>query len=397
MNETGPEQPVTESAQDSGKEDLRPYAEVTSIRTVVRDGWYNAFTDLISWKDYFWLAYRRGLGHHGERTTVAESGNSFSVILRSGDLRRWHEAQVFEPPLGIVDGSGVGQCHFCSTGERLYAFFPVQTPGASGCIWRSWTADGVRWSEPEALTLGDYHPYTWRVRWHEGRFYSAICYLEHEEGPLDLIVSDDGIHWSKYAEIAAFSPHKFTEETELYWRSDGELWCVARSWGPALLYWSRPPYTEWHEGVLLPAGCDAPVICETDDEVYLAGRCSMWQQEPDPGGAKTFNTFNHAESPFARSGTTGLYLLRRDNAQLLVTFPPGADASYCGLVSVEPGKLIMSYYSDVAYISEQVRPMHYPEYRYKRSECDIYIAEIEVGEHPAPVWYGRPSDIKIVD
>ena len=42
----------------------------------------------------------------------------------------------------------------------------------------------------------------------------------------------------------------------------------------------------------------------------------------------------------------------------------------------------MSYYSDVAYVSGEVRPMHFPEYRYKESESDIYIAEIEVGEHP---------------
>jgi len=391
MNETGPEQPEAESTQDSGKEDLKPYAEVKSIRTVVRDGWYNAFTSLISWKDYFWLSYRRGLGHHGERTTVAESGNSFGVILRSGDLRRWHEARVYESPLGIVDGSGVAQSQFCSTGERLYGFFLVETLGVSGLsgrTWSSWTDDGVRWSEPEVLTLGDYHPYAWRVRWHEGRFYATINNRNiPEEKTFDLIVSDDGIHWSQHAEIATTNPYYFTEESDLHWRPDGELWCVVRSEGaaPAVLYWSRPPYTEWHEGIVLPAGCDAPVMCETNGEVYLAGRRTTWQQEPGPGAAKTFNTFTSPDTPFARPGTTGLYLLRRDNAQLLVTFPPGADASYCGLVSVEPGKLIMSYYSDVAYISGQVRPMHYPEYRYKRSECDIYLAEIEVGEHPVDV------------
>ena len=41
---------------------------------------------------------------------------------------------------------------------------------------------------------------------------------------------------------------------------------------------------------------------------------------------------------------------------------------------------MLSTYSDVAYISGQVRPMNFPEYEYKRSECDIYIAEIEVGQ-----------------
>ena len=30
----------------SGREEARPYAKVTSIHTTVRDGWYNAFTDL---------------------------------------------------------------------------------------------------------------------------------------------------------------------------------------------------------------------------------------------------------------------------------------------------------------------------------------------------------------
>ena len=107
--------------------------------------------------------------------------------------------------------------------------------------------------------------------------------------------------------------------------------------------------------------------------------------EPGPEGAMPFalqNTFSSRESPFIRSGTTGLYRLSRDRAELLVLMPPAFDASYPGLVSLEPGKLIMSYYSDVAYVSGEVRPRHFPEYRYKTSECDIYIAEIEVGDQP---------------
>ena len=81
------------------------------------------------------------------------------MILRSGDLRRWHEAQVFEPPGGFVDGSGVDTAHFCETEDRLYAFFPVAAPERKQYVWVSWTENGVRWSEPQVTTVGDDFPY----------------------------------------------------------------------------------------------------------------------------------------------------------------------------------------------------------------------------------------------
>ena len=363
----------------------KPYARVSSIRPVVRDGWYNAWTDLIWWKEYFWLSHFRGLSHGLARNTTGRiAGNTFSVIRRSADLRRWHEAQVFEAPGGIVDGSGVDTAHLCATEDRLYAFFRKVSRrpggGANNNSYVSWTEDGVHWSEPEELSVDGFLPYTWRVRHHQGRFYCALSYLE-EGTPIDLIVSDDGVHWTSHAEIVA-PGHGCSEESELHWRPDGELWCVIRT-ERAVLYCSRPPYTEWEETLQLPAGCDAPVMCESGGHVYLAGRCAgSGQGEPGPDGTMPFdlvNTFTHPEIPTVSSGTTGLYRLTRERADLLVLMPPAYDASYPGLVSLEPGKLIMSYYSDVAYASGQVPLKHFPEYRYKESECDIYIAEIEVG------------------
>ena len=44
----------------------------------------------------------------------------------------------------------------------------------------------------------------------------------------------------------------------------------------------------------------------------------------------------------------------------------------------EPGKLVMSYYSDVAYWSGVLPPKSAAEYAYRRTDCDIYLAEIEV-------------------
>jgi hypothetical protein len=368
-----------------------PYATVTSIRPVVRDGWYNAWTDLIWWKEYFWLAHFRGLSHGIVRSTKgAIAGNTFSVILRSADLRRWHEAQVFEPPGGIVDGNGVDTAHLCASDDRLYAFFREMSHGADDAMnhhsYVSWTEDGVRWSEPEALTVGgDFRPYTWRVRWYDGRFFCALNYLA-EGHPIDLIVSDDGVHWSRHAEIAA-PGHDCSEESELHLRPDGELWCVIRTTGAAAMFVSLPPYTEWKETQRLPAGCDAPVMCESGGHVYLAGRCAHSAQGvPGADGSMPFalqNTFDHVERPGVRSGTTGLYRLTRDRADLLVLMPPAYDSSYPGLVSLEPGKLIMSYYSDVGYVSGEVPLKNFPEFRFKESECDIYVAEIDVGEMDA--------------
>ena len=351
-------------------------AIVTSFRVVVRDGWYNAFTDLVLWKDYYWLTYRRGTGHGGPlsaggapevlRTGLPVSGgNSFAVILRSTDLRRWHEAKVFEPPDGIVDKSGINGAHFCPTDERLYAFIAAKTPqeeGTFGRLYCTWTDDGIRWAEPDLVRMDGKYPYTFRVRHHDGRFYSAInnASPERKRESLDLITSNDGTQWREHSQIAAEHPKQFTEESELHWLPDRELWCVVRSNSTALFYRAKPPYTEW-SGTDLGVHCDAPVMCSVNSKVYLAGRVKQGATT----GAGNF-------------GTTGLYHLTRGKAKLILSLPPGGDAAYAGLVSPEPGKLVMSTYSDEAYFSDAVKPMHFPEYVHKRSECDIYVAEIEL-------------------
>ena len=330
-------------------------ADVLEVRTVVRDGWYNMPTDLAWWKGYYWLSYRRSTGHSCVR------GNSSVVLLRSNDLRRWRPVQVFEPPGGIIDGRGIAAGHFTQDEDRLYIFCPVQFPAASGArarLYMSWTEDGQTWSNPALLQLDDYYPYTWRVRLHQGRFYAAICYLERDESPFDLIVSNDGVNWTRQARIAPGHPLHFTEESDLYWCEDGELWCIVRSHGPALMYWSRPPYEQWEGGINLQVRCDAPAICASGERVYLAGRVGV---EDNP------------------HGTTGVYQLERGRVQRLLSMPAAGDSSYPGLISLEPGHLAMSYYSDVAYWSGMVKPRHFDQYCRKRSECDIYLSEFKVG------------------
>ena len=330
----------------------------------------------------YWLCFRRGTAHN--------ANNSLEVVLRSNDLRRWHEVKAFESPYGIEGGCAAADGYFCVTPDRLYIIIGTRNPIHA---FASWTSDGVRWSTPELLKIGDVCPYAWQVHWHQGRFYVAVNYLGTEQEPrLDLIVSEDAVNWKHHSEIASGQPpgfhdrpDGFTEESELHWRADDELWCVIRT-NVAVLYCARPPYTQWEEALVLYAGCDAPAMCETGGEVCLAGCCAAsWQVASETDDTtRPFavqNTFNYPNNPLMRWETTGLYRLRRNRADLLVMLPPGADTSYPGLVLVEQDKLIMSYYSDVAYISGQIRPMHFPEYACKQTESDIYIAEIDVGTH----------------
>ncbi|MAE59799.1 MAG: hypothetical protein CMJ49_00425 [Planctomycetaceae bacterium] len=336
-----------------------PNASVTSIRCVARDGWYNAFTDLVKWRDYYWLSYRRGTCHHADHGVI--------VVLRSNDFRRWHEIAVFDRPQGFSGAydSGVQDGHFTDAGDRLYLSINTRVP--TDCFM-AWTEDGNHWSEPKAMRMGsEVEPFIWRVRWHEGMFYSAVSY-DLERAPLELIVSEDGVTWRKHAQIAGTEAHDWSSESDLLFRADGELWCVVRSEWPAIFFRAEPPYVDWDGGDTTGHGiglCDAPAMCEVDGEVFVAGRIEAPRFLGDyPLGYP--------------QGTTGLYHLWKDGGRPLIALPIGGDASYAGLVSPEPGRLVMSYYSDVAYWSGALPTQSTPHFEYKRSDCDIYLAEIEV-------------------
>ena len=332
--------------------------EVTSLQAIVNDGWYNQATDLVRWKNFYWLGYRRGT-KHGPQWGLEHGANSFGVILRSNDLHRWHEAKVFEPPEGVVGGSGVNCPRFVPVDDRLYVFFTVHTPKEEGVFARtihSWTADGVNWSEPVLCRMGDNLPFLWRVRHRNGRFNSATCYLNRpgpEDGPLDLLLSTDGENWTKHAKIS--HPNDFTEEMDLHWLPDGDMWCLVRTLGSAWLYTAKSPYTNWDEGMNLGVWCHAPAFCSCDGEVYVAGRHDL------PEGA-----------------TTGVFHITRSTATLIAAFDPAEDTSYSGLISPEPGKLIVSFYSDGPYAKKGAKLKFFGEYKRKYSQSDIFLAELDV-------------------
>jgi len=322
-------------------------------QTAVRDGWHNAFTDLCFWRDTYWLTFRRGSAH------VSPDGGV--VVMRSVDLKRWHKIAYVKTVGDDRDPK------FCLAGDRLHVYFGTWLPRPEN--WPDkrfgplvthvcFTEDGAHWPDPVPAYEQNY--WLWRVRYHDGTFYSPAYGWddprEKNRSFLDLLTSQDGIKWKKVCRIAGVEDQP--DEADLFFQPDGELWCIARSTRSpdhSLFYSSKWPYQKW-ERVDLKVTIHCPVFCESDGRLYVAGRRRIdapWKPQLTP------------------AGNTGIFIAEKGKVEPLLALPSDGDAAYPGLISREPGKLIISYYSQHAYLSGVICGL-------TPHSADVYMAEIAI-------------------
>ena len=328
-------------------------AKILWQRTVVRDGWHNAFTDLCLWRGIYWLTFRRGSAH------VSPDGGI--VIMRSVDLQRWQQVAFLKTIGDDRDPK------FCPTTDRLYVYFGTWLPRPEG--WPderfgplvthvSFSEDGAQWSRPKPAYIQNY--WLWRVRYQDGTFYSPAYGWsdprEKHRSFLDLLISKDGVEWEKKCRIGgpAYQPC----EADIWFQPDGEIWCIARSTRKpdhSLFYSSRPPYRRW-KCIDLKVTIHCPVFCQTEGKLYVAGRRRIdapWKPQSSP------------------AGNTSIFIVKKGQVEPFLALPTYGDAAYPGLISPEPGQLVISYYSQHAYLSGAVcgrSPL----------SSDIYVARISV-------------------
>jgi len=306
-----------------------PRVTVSNVRLAFDNGEHNAFTDMIRWKDKYWLAFRSCADGH------PISSNGAVIVLSSPDTKVWKQACRIKVPERDARGP-----HFLAFKGKLFVFIGAiyasdesETAHSGmnrnnfGCT--AFTRDGETWSEPTPLT-GTNEYFVWGAASHKNKAYLSGRRTRRvasatEEGKYELLgetalfESHNGIDWK----ITSVYHQDRGDETSFLFQPNGDLVAVTRRGGPypARLLRAKPPYREWlHKD--FPFFIGGPLIKKWGDYHIVGGRRNS------KDGKKT-----------------GLWWLVGDELQSMAILPSGGDNSYPGFAAIDDQHGLVSWYS----------------------------------------------------
>ncbi|KAA5543054.1 hypothetical protein FYK55_12225 [Roseiconus nitratireducens] len=304
-----------------------PSVQVTDVRLAFDNGEHNAFTDLTRFRDRYYLCFRSCPDGHMVHPTAS------IIVLVSDDLQQWHPVHQF-----AVKHRDTRDPHFLVFRDKLFVYTGTWYSGETTIPvadydlnlhlgYAVWTDDGDDWTSP-ILLEGTFGHYIWRAaRFGDqaflcGRRKHAFDVRPRGEGPdveSAMLESDDGLVWK----TRALFQETRGDETAFQFNSDGSLLAIARRGrGTAQVLRSKPPYTDWDR---------------QDLSRYIGGPLlTRWAGRWVVGGRKATPD---------RGYKTALYWLEGDQLREFAELPSGGDNSYPGLLELEPGHAVVSWYS----------------------------------------------------
>ncbi len=304
-----------------------PAVNVTNVRRVFHNGEHNAFTDLVRFRDRYYLTFRSCPDGHMVHPTAS------IIILASDDLRDWQPVHRFQ-----VRHRDTRDPHFLVFRERLFVYTGTWYSGETTIPpseydlnlhlgYAAWSDDGADWQSPVMLE-GTFGHYIWRASTFGGKAY--LCgRRKHEfdvrprgEGPdveSAMLESDDGLIWR----TRTLFQEAEGDETASQFNPDGSILAIGRRGrGPAQILRSQPPYIKWDR---------------RDLDRYIGGPLlARWGARWVVGGRK--KTENHGYK-------TVMSWLVDDELHDFAELPSGGDNSYPGFVQLSPTQAAMSWYS----------------------------------------------------
>jgi hypothetical protein len=282
--------------------------EIVSVKMIWDEAEHNAFTDLVRYRDRWWISFREARDHGPSigkvRIIVSDDGRNW----RSAALVRQDEIDLRDPKLSVMPdgrlmlimGGSVNASSKYSTRAPRVAF----------------SKNGLHWTEPRKLLAEDH--WLWRVTWHNGQAWSVSKLGEGKHPRRGMLFrSNDGIDWEWITEFRLPNNSWNASETTLRFMPDDELIALTR---PHWIGTSRPPYKDWSWTKMKENIGGPNFIRLPDGDLWAAGR------------------------RYGDKATTTLARLTRNSYQPVLTLPSGGDNSYPGMVWHD-GLLWLSYYS----------------------------------------------------
>ncbi len=308
--------------------DELPRVKVTNVRRVFHNGEHNAFTDLVRFRDTFYLTFRSCPDGHMVHPTASV------IVLASDDASTWRQVHRFR-----VEKRDTRDPHFLVFGDRLFVYTGTWYSGETTPSpdeyelnrhlgYAVWSEDGRQWNGP-VLLEGTFGHYIWRASTFGGKaFLCGRRKKDFEVGPRGeghtvqsaMLESDDGLVWR----TRTLFQEDRGDETAFQFEPDGSIVAIGRrgGGGNAQILRSKPPYTEWERN---------------DLDRYIGGPLLVrWGKRYVVGGRKNIG---------GKGPKTAMYWLQDDEIHEFAELESGGDTSYPGFVELDPTHALMSWYS----------------------------------------------------
>lgn len=321
----------------------------------VADGMHNSNTDLIFWKENFYLVHASSPYHFA-------SEDCKLAVWRSEDSRQWEKvAEISNPGEDIRDPKMV------VINDTIFMYVLRNTAFEAEPYDTYYTSskDGVNWHSIKSIGHGGW--LFWRPKTSDNiTWYLPAYWWQH--GTSQLLRSTDGLNWTEVGPIheSPSIPGDFNDETAIEFLPDGRMISTARievgqdltghKEGHTLISVSQPPYTQWSAQKSDVTRLDGPYLFSYGNKTFAIGR-----QHDE-------NTFPTNVGSILSRYRTAVYQVLEDKLVHLSDLPSAGDTSYAGVV-LKDGFAYVSYYTN---------PINrdYPWIMGMLSESDIRIAKI---------------------
>lgn len=294
------------------------------IKCVWWDGYHNAFTDIVRFKDKFYITFRHATKH-------APEGRGQIYVISSNDTKNWSLIQKFpnlpdsrDPKLFVFQNK-LGVVFFAiSDRPEMYLRWVH--------VYISYSEDGKNFCPP--IKIENYNLRFWRIRNYKKFLYAAACWSMPEEKGTLLFRSEDGI---KFDFVSTIVKDDHANEADLLFEDDICYAFVRREdHKTPVMAISKYPFEKW-ERYTMNLAVYGPHIFKFKGKIYCAGRVFL-----NPSG----RIYSYLKNETEREAKTAIMELDKKLMILkpVRILPSGGDTSYCGSV-IHDKKIYISYYS----------------------------------------------------